>query len=72
MYLIKVSYNLYKLRMRAGLTQQQLADQSGVGKTTISDIENNKTDPTIQTICLLALALSVKFNDLVDIKIIKK
>ncbi len=69
--LLKITYNLYELRMRAGLTQQQLANRSGVGRTTISDIEVKGTHPSVYTICLLALALNVRLDKLINIKLKK-
>lgn len=42
-----IDFNLGKLikehRKAAGLTQLQLADLAGIGKTTVFDIEKNKT-----------------------------
>jgi HTH-type transcriptional regulator / antitoxin HipB len=44
---IMIDFNLGKLikehRKAAGLTQLQLADLAGIGKTTVFDIEKNKT-----------------------------
>lgn len=71
MMILKITYNLYKLRMQAGLTQRQLAERAGVGHATISDIENGKKQPTVYTMCLLAFALNVKFKDLVNITVYK-
>ncbi len=69
--MLQVTYNLYKLRMRAGLTQQQLANRSGVGRSTISDIEVKGTHPTVYTICLLAFALNVKLDKLINVRLKK-
>lgn len=38
---------------------------SGVGKSTISDIENNLTSPTLVTVYLLAKALKIDWKNLI-------
>ncbi|MEV0082128.1 helix-turn-helix domain-containing protein [Saccharopolyspora sp. NPDC050642] len=51
---------LRQLRRRAGMTQEQLAERSGVGVRTIRRLENNSpTDPRIGTVKLLADALDL-------------
>lgn len=54
---VKIVYHLYDIRMSKKISSQKLSDLSGVGKTTINDIENYRHDPTIKTICMLAEAL---------------
>ncbi len=68
---LTVTYDLYRLRIQAGLTLQHLAALSGVSKSTINDIENGKKDTTVKTLCKLAFALNVKFKDLVHITVYK-
>ena len=51
-------------RKRALLTQQQLADKSGVGVTTIIRIERNQVEPQARTIRKLAEALGVEPHEL--------
>ncbi len=51
---------LREIRKRALLTQQQLADKSGVGVTTIIRIERNQVEPQARTIRKLAEALNVE------------
>jgi transcriptional regulator with XRE-family HTH domain len=46
------------------LTQQQLADKSGVGITTIVRIERNQVEPHARTIRKLAEALEVEPREL--------
>ncbi len=55
---------LREIRKRALLTQQQLADKSGVGITTIVRIERNQVEPQARTIRKLAEALGVKPHEL--------
>jgi transcriptional regulator with XRE-family HTH domain len=56
---------LRDIRKRALLTQQELADKSGVGVTTIIRIENNQVEPQGRTIRKLAEALDVEPHELV-------
>src|ERR687894_104928 len=51
---------LRETRKRALLTQQQLAEKSGVGVTTIIRIERNQVEPQARTIRKLAEALDVE------------
>jgi transcriptional regulator with XRE-family HTH domain len=51
-------------RKRTLLTQQQLADKSGVGVTTIIRIERNQVEPQARTIRKLAEALGVEPHEL--------
>lgn len=64
-----IKYHLYDLRAQAGLTERQLAELSGISKTQISQIESGKGNPTIHTICALALALDVSPDKLFSIEI---
>lgn len=52
------------LRLAKGWGLQQLADASGVGKTTLFEAENDMRDPRISTICSLAKALQCKPEEL--------
>jgi transcriptional regulator with XRE-family HTH domain len=66
--MLKVLYigdRLRDIRKRALLTQQELADKSGVGVTTIIRIENNQVEPQGRTIRKLAEALDVEPHELV-------
>lgn len=56
---IEIEYKLWKIRTDKGMSSQQLANLSGVGKTTINDIENGRHDPTVKTVCMLAEAMKV-------------
>ena len=55
---------LRETRKRALLTQQQLADKSDVGITTIIRIERNQVEPQARTIRKLAEALGVEPHEL--------
>jgi transcriptional regulator with XRE-family HTH domain len=56
---------LRDLRKRALLTQEQLADRSGVAISTVIRIERNQVEPQGRTIRKLAEALNVEPHELV-------
>jgi transcriptional regulator with XRE-family HTH domain len=56
---------LRDLRKRKLLTQEQLAERSGVGIATIVRVERNQVEPWGSTIRKLAEALSVEPEELV-------
>jgi transcriptional regulator with XRE-family HTH domain len=56
---------LRDLRKRRLLTQEQLADRSGVGIATIVRVERNQVEPRSSTIRKLAEALGVEPEELV-------
>lgn len=50
---------LRKLRADSSLSQEQLAEKSGLHRTYISLLERGEKSPTLTTICSLANALGV-------------
>jgi transcriptional regulator with XRE-family HTH domain len=63
--LLYIGDKLRDLRKRALLTQEQLAERSGVGIATIIRIERNQVEPRGSTIRKLADALEVDPAELV-------
>ena len=57
---------LWDTRTARGLTLIQLAEISGIGKSTLNNIENGKVSPTLFQLETLAIALDVKITDLFD------
>ncbi|MBU0559970.1 MAG: type II toxin-antitoxin system Y4mF family antitoxin [Bacteroidetes bacterium] len=49
-------------RKKAGLTQKELADLAGVGKTVVFDIEKNKDTIQINTVLKILSALNIKIS----------
>ena len=47
--MVKIGANLKRERVRALLTQQELAERAGVGYPTISRIENDHAEPHFRT-----------------------
>jgi transcriptional regulator with XRE-family HTH domain len=58
--------NLREARERLGLTQEQVAQRSGVHATEVSRIEAGKRDPQVSTVRRLAKAVEVKPGQLLD------
>ena len=56
--------NVKYLRNSKGISQQGLADKVGVDRSTISRIENNEIDTTIDNAIKIADALSINIDDL--------
>lgn len=52
-----VGRNAKRLRLAAGLTQEQLAEKSGFSQQYISDLERGRRNPTVVTLYELAQAL---------------
>lgn len=58
--------NLRAAREKLGLTQEQVAQRSGVHSTEVSRIEGGKRDPKVSTVERLAKAVEVKPGRLLD------
>lgn len=59
---------LWNVRTQKGYTLKQLEKLSGISKSTIDNIENGITSPTLYQLEHLAKALDVKITDLFDSK----
>jgi transcriptional regulator with XRE-family HTH domain len=58
--------NLRAARKRHGLTQEQVADRSGVHATEVSRIEAGKRDPQVSTVEKLAAAVDLRPGELLE------
>lgn len=56
--------NLKEVRKEKCYSQQQLADEVGVSRNTISSIETGQFNPTAKLALILCIALEKKFEDL--------
>jgi len=59
-----VGRNVRRIRLEAGLTQEQFAERSGFAQQYVSSLENGRRNPTVVTIYELATALDVTPIDL--------
>jgi transcriptional regulator with XRE-family HTH domain len=55
-----------ELRIKKGLTQEELADKTEVSARTIQRIENGEVDPRVYTLQMIARALEVDYNLFVE------
>ncbi|MBQ7764218.1 helix-turn-helix transcriptional regulator [bacterium] len=60
---IKVKFE----RMKRGFSQEELAYEAGISKTSIWKIETGKVSPTVETLAKIAEALGIDFTTLTDI-----
>jgi transcriptional regulator with XRE-family HTH domain len=56
--------NLRETRKRRGMSQEELAERSGLHRTVISDHERGRADPQLGSIVKLADALDTTASDL--------
>ena len=61
-----VAANMRRHRERRRLSLSELAALAGVGKSTLSQIESAKANPSMETLWALATALGVPFGELVS------
>ncbi|WP_051792527.1 helix-turn-helix domain-containing protein [Amycolatopsis jejuensis] len=59
-----VGSRIRTLRTRAGVGLTALAAGSGLGKGTLSELENGRRNPTLDTLFAIATALSIPLSDL--------
>lgn len=55
----------WKARYDRDISLRQLEELTGISKSTLNNIENGKTDPTIGQLEKIAIALEVKIRDIV-------
>lgn len=63
---ISVGRKIRQLRERKNLSQQAMAEQSGLSRNTLSLIERGQSSPTVSTLKRLADALNVDINAFFD------
>jgi DNA-binding helix-turn-helix protein len=62
----KFGLHLASIRQSKGLSQEQLAETSGLHRTYISSLERGKRNPTIVTLSALSNALNISLSELID------
>ncbi|GAA5146922.1 cupin domain-containing protein [Prosthecobacter algae] len=66
MNLVELAQRLRQTRLDKGLTLDEVAAASGVGKGILSKVENFRVTPTLPTLAKLSEALGVKLSVLLD------
>lgn len=51
-----------RLRSSQGLTQQELAERTGIKQSELSKLENGKTNPTLETLQKIAKGLDMRLE----------
>lgn len=64
-FLVLVGDNIRRYRMVKSFSQQQLADELNIAKSTIQRIESGKLNPTIWVVKGIASILDVSLDDLI-------
>lgn len=57
---------LWQIRIERGFTLMELSKYSGIGKSTINNIENGKVSPTLFQLEMIAIALNVRITNLFE------
>jgi transcriptional regulator with XRE-family HTH domain len=63
---MEVEILTWQARTKKGITLVQLAKLTGISKSTLNNIENSKTSPTLMELEVIAKALGVRITDLFD------
>jgi len=61
----RVGERVRELRAARGLTQVRLAQQSGISRPSIANVEAGRQNVSLRQLCALATALGVAVEDLV-------
>jgi len=61
---VKLGKNLKSIRTKKNISQGQIARILKVGRSFITNIENGKTNPTLDTIAKIAKAIGVSVGEL--------
>lgn len=59
---------IYEARTKEGLSLRKLSELTGISKTRLNDIENEKRSPTIDELERIANILKVKLESLYKVK----
>lgn len=59
-----IAHNVRKHRKLRKLTQEELAENAGLDRTFLSDIENHRVDLRISSLAKVAQALQINVRDL--------
>ena len=60
-----IGENIKQLRANKGLTQEGFANETGISRSYLSDLENNRKSPTIETLEKIARKMNTSLNFLI-------
>lgn len=58
--------NISALRLKKGLSQAQLANQAGVPRSTLTNLESGSGNPSLQNLAKISTALQVRIEELLS------
>jgi transcriptional regulator with XRE-family HTH domain len=61
-----IAANVRALRAAGGLTLPDLAERTGLGRSTLAQLESGRANPSVETLWAIARALGVPFGRLVE------
>lgn len=59
---------IYEVRIKEGLSLRKLSELTGISKTRLNDIENEKRSPTLDELERIANILEVRIESLYKVK----
>lgn len=62
---LRLARNIKRFRKKAGLTQEQLAEKTGLSTTYIGYLEIGRHRPSLKTLHKIATVLKVKVNEVI-------
>ncbi|MBQ3237157.1 MAG: helix-turn-helix transcriptional regulator [Oscillospiraceae bacterium] len=62
----KIGKNIKSNRTKLGITQEELAEKINVTRQAVSNWENGKTEPDIETLTKIAQIFDISIDELVD------
>jgi len=63
---VRLGRNVRHFRLKLGLSQEALAEDAGIHRTYVSDVERGARNPTVTVVEKLARALKVSAGELLD------
>lgn len=67
---IKIMYNIQKIRAYKDIPLKQVSAITGISIAHLSDIEKGKKNPSVLTLCLIAIALDEEPCNLFEVFIL--
>jgi len=64
---MNIGKDIHDIRVKAGMTQRQVADAADISQSNLSGIEHGKTTPTIPMLILITDALGCRL----DVRIVR-
>ena len=65
---IKIGDKIKEIRLKKGISQQDLAAKCNFEKANMARIEAGRTNLTIKNACKISLALEIRLKDLLDVE----